>query len=171
MQSAIATCNVALTTYVGTRTITSFDESLVEAEQCKLHYDRIRRSLLERWPWVFAARRESLVAETIDNRAGAWSYRYARPGHVIADRWVNDMTTARQAMPLGQTPDSPREMTADSIYSDVPCAAINTPVTRLIRRCFRRASPMRWPPIWRLPLPCRSGAMRPLAAPRGKRAR
>ncbi len=50
MQSAIAICNVALTTYLGSRTITAFEDTSPEAEQCKLHYDRIRLSLLERWP-------------------------------------------------------------------------------------------------------------------------
>ncbi len=124
MQSAIAICNVALTTYLGSRTITAFEETSPEAVQCKLHYDRIRRSLLERWPWVFASRREKLVEETLNDRAGAWSYRYARPGHMAAIRWVNDVTAARMAMQLGQSPDTLREVTADSIYSDVPDAVI-----------------------------------------------
>lgn len=124
MQSAIAICNVALTTYVGTKSITSFDENSVEAEQCKLHYDRIRRSLLERWPWVFASRREVLVEQTLNDRDGAWGFRYARPGHMVAVRWVNDATLARRCIRLGQSPDAPRELTADSIYSDVAGAAI-----------------------------------------------
>ncbi|WGR61447.1 hypothetical protein E3U26_12390 [Paracoccus ferrooxidans] len=124
MQSAIAICNVALTTYLGSSTITAFEETSPEAVQCKLHYDRIRRSLLERWPWVFASRREKLVEETLNDRAGAWSYRYSRPGHMAAIRWVNDVTAARMAMQMGQSPDTLRESTADSIYSDVPDAVI-----------------------------------------------
>ncbi|WP_313349080.1 hypothetical protein [Paracoccus sp. (in: a-proteobacteria)] len=124
MQSAIAICNVALTTYLGAKTIAAFEEPSPEAEQCKLHYDRIRRSLLERWSWVFASRRELLVEETLNDRAGAWSHRYARPGHMVAVRWVNDPTAARMAMQLGQSPDTLREMTAVSIYSDAAGAVI-----------------------------------------------
>ena len=46
MQSTIAICNVALTSYLGTRSITSFNDGSPEAEQCELHYDRVRQSLL-----------------------------------------------------------------------------------------------------------------------------
>ncbi|MTH65073.1 hypothetical protein [Paracoccus shanxieyensis] len=124
MQSAIAICNVALTTYLGAAPITAFEQPSPEAEQCKLHYDRVRRSLLERWNWVFASRREALVQESINDRADVWAYRYARPGHMIAVRWVNDGHAAGRAMRLGQVPDREREMTADSIYSNVPGAVI-----------------------------------------------
>lgn len=124
MQSAISICNVALTTYLGAKRITSFEEPTPEAEECERHYDRIRMSLLERWPWVFASRREVLVREVTNDRAGAWSFRYARPAHMIAIRWVNTAEAARMAMRMGQPPDSPREITAGSIYSDVPGAVI-----------------------------------------------
>lgn len=124
MQSAIAICNVALTTYLGAASITSLNGASPEAENCKLHYDRVRRSLLKRFPWYWASRRELLVEETINDREGAWAHRYARPGHVIAVRWVNDAAAARIAMQDGRNPDSLREITADSIYSDVPGASI-----------------------------------------------
>lgn len=125
MQSAIAICNVALTSYLGAKRITSFEENSPEAEECALHYDRIRRSLLDRWDWVFASRREVLVEETLNDRAGAWSYRYARPAHMIAVRWVNTTEAARRAMQMGQSPDTLREMTAGSIYSDVAGAVVH----------------------------------------------
>lgn len=124
MQSAIAICNVALTSYLGAKRITSFEENSPEAEECALHYDRIRRSLLERWNWVFASRREVLAEESLNDRAGAWSFRYARPGHMISVRWVNTADGARRAMQMGQSPDTLREMTAGSIYSDVRGAVI-----------------------------------------------
>ena len=124
MQATSAICNVALTSYLGTRTITSLEENSPEAEQCKLHYDRVRRSLLERWPWVFAMRREALVRATMNDRAGAWAFRYARPGHMVAVRWVNDPEAARLAIQMGRSPDTLREMTAESVYSDVPGAVI-----------------------------------------------
>lgn len=124
MQSAIAICNVALSSYIGTKTITSLQETSPEGEQCALHYDRVRRSLLQRFPWHWATRREALTVELMNDRAGAWAYRYKRPAHMIAPRWVNEPGAARAAMAAGRSPDSPREITADSIYSDVPGAVI-----------------------------------------------
>lgn len=124
MQSAIAICNVALTTYLRTKRITSFEEPSPEGEQCNLHYDQVRRSLLQRWPWYWATRREALVEMTLNDRAGAWRYRYARPAHLINVQWVNTAEGARAAMRLGRSADTPREMTADSIYSDTPDAVI-----------------------------------------------
>lgn len=124
MQSAIDICNVALSSYLGTATITAFDEPSVEAEQCKLHYDRVRRSLLEKWHWTFAGRRELLVAMAVNDRE-SWLYRYAKPGHLISIRWVNNPISARQAMQMGQTPDTLREVSPDSIYSDVAEAVID----------------------------------------------
>lgn len=124
MQSAIAICNIALTSYLGAKHITSFSEASPEAEACDLHYDRIRRSLLERWNWTFASTREALVQQAANDRLGAWAYCYARPANMIAIRWVNTPESARAAMRLGQSPDSPREMTAEAIYSDLPGAVI-----------------------------------------------
>lgn len=124
MQSTIDICNVALTSYIGSRTITSLDEPSPEAEACSLHYDRIRRSMLQRWPWYWAGRREVLVGITVNDREGAWAFRYARPAHMIAIRWVNHMDSARVAVQRGQTPDTLREITADSIYSDIADASI-----------------------------------------------
>ena len=124
MQSTIAICNVALTSYLGTRSITSFSDGSPEAEQCELHYDRVRQSLLERWPWVFATRREALVQNAINDRSGVWGYSYARPANIIAIRWVNGLSAMHQAGVHGRSPDSYREMTATTIYSNVPNAVI-----------------------------------------------
>lgn len=119
MQSTIAICNVALTSYIGTKTITSLQETSPEAEQCALHYDRVRRSLLQRWPWHWAASRDVLALEALNDKAGAWSYRYARPAHMIALRWVNSPLAVRASIANGRPLDTPRETTATSIYSDV----------------------------------------------------
>lgn len=124
MQSAIAICNVALTTYLGTKSITSFQEPSPEAEGCNLHYDRVRRSLLQRWPWHFATRRELLVERTLNDRAGAWQFAYARPAHLINLLWVNHPDLARRAMSHGRSPDAPRELSADTIYTDVAEAVV-----------------------------------------------
>lgn len=122
-QSAIAICNVALTSYLGADEINSFDEPNPEARQCKLHYDRVRLSLLEQWDWLFAQRRELLVA-LVDNDRPAWGFKYAMPGHVAMVRWVNNSGAAKWYMQMGRAPDTPREMSATAIYSDVPDATV-----------------------------------------------
>ena len=76
MQSAVEICNVALSSYLGARPITSMEQPTPEAEACRLHYDRVRRSLLERADWTFATRRAAL-ARLADNDRDAWTYRYA----------------------------------------------------------------------------------------------
>ena len=124
MQSAIEICNAALTTYLGTQSIVSLEAPSPEAEACKLHYDRVRRSLLERWPWLWASRREVLVQEAINDRAPAWSFKYARPGHLLRIQWVNEPIAARHAFEGGQSQDTPREVTAKAIYSDTAGAVI-----------------------------------------------
>lgn len=124
MQSAIAICNVALTTYIGAATITSLDGPSPEAQNCDLHYERVRRSLLQRFPWYWASRREVLVEETLNDRAGAWAHKYARPAHLVAIRWVNHPAAARMSLEAGRSPDSLRELTATAIYSDMADAVI-----------------------------------------------
>lgn len=124
MQSTIAICNTALSAYLGAAPISSMDEASPEAEECKRHYDQVRRSLLQRWPWVFASRREALVERAINDRAGAWAYSYARPAHLLSVQWVNSASAASAAFAHGRSNDAPREMTADAIYSNVPDAVI-----------------------------------------------
>lgn len=60
----------------------------------------------------------------VNDRSGAWAWRYSRPAHMIAAQWVNHPEAARAALQIGQSPDTLREVTADSIYSDVPGAVI-----------------------------------------------
>lgn len=124
MQSTIDICNVALSTYLGATRISSLDETSPEAEQCNLHYDQVRRSLLQRWPWLFASRREALVENALNDRAGAWAFSYARPAHLLSVQWVNSASAARAAFAHGRSNDTPREMTGSAIYSDVPGAVI-----------------------------------------------
>lgn len=124
MQSTIDICNVALSTYIGTGRISSLDETSPEAEQCKLHYDQVRRSLLQRWPWLWATRREMLVENALNDRAGAWAFSYARPAHLLSVQWVNSAAAARRAFTHGRSQDAPREMSDGAIYTDVPGAVI-----------------------------------------------
>lgn len=124
MQSTIDICNAALSTYLGAARISSLDEQSPEAEQCRLHYDRVRRSLLQRWPWVFASRRETLVENSLNDRTGSWAHSYARPAHLLSVQWVNGTDAARLAFGHGRSQDTAREMTGSVIYSDTPGAVI-----------------------------------------------
>ena len=124
MQSAVEICNVALSSYLGARPITSLEQQTPEAEACRLHYDRVRRSLLERADWVFATRREVLARLADNDRADRWAYRYARPAGMLKLRWVNDAAMMGVAHANGRNPDALREITADAIYSHIPGALV-----------------------------------------------
>ena len=124
MQSAVEICNVGLSSYLGARPITAMEQPTPEAEACRLHYDRVRRSLLERADWVFATRREALVRMADNDRAARWSYRYARPAGMLKLRWVNDAAMMGLAHANGRNADAIREITADAIYSHIPAALV-----------------------------------------------
>lgn len=123
MQSAVEICNVALSTYLGARPITAMEQPTPEAEACRLHYNRVRRSLLERADWTFAARR-AVLARLADNDRSAWTYRYARPADMLKLRWVNAGALVGTGYAVGQNPDAIREISADAIYSHMPGAVI-----------------------------------------------
>ena len=123
MQSAVEICNVALSSYLGARPITAMEQQTPEAEACRLHYDRVRRSLLERHDWIFATRR-AVLARLADNDRSAWTYRYARPADMLKLRWVNAGALVGTGYAVGQNPDGIREISADAIYSHMPGAVI-----------------------------------------------
>lgn len=123
-QSAVEICNVALSTYLGAGRITSMHEQRPESEACDLHYDRVRRSLLESWPWTWASARAPLTRHAVNDRP-SWAFKYAAPTDMIAIRWVNTVEGGRAALAQGLSQDTPRELTGDAIYSDVPGAVID----------------------------------------------
>lgn len=123
MQSAVEICNVALSSYLGARPITAMEQQTPEAEACRLHYDRVRRSLLERADWTFATRRAAL-ARLADNDRESWTYRYARPADMLKLRWVNAGALVGTGYAVGQNPDAIREISADAIYTHMPGAVI-----------------------------------------------
>lgn len=123
MQSAVEICNVALSSYLGARSITAMEQQTPEAEACRLHYDRVRRSLLERADWTFATRRAAL-ARLADNDRETWTYRYARPADMLKLRWVNAGALVGTGYSVGRTPDAIREISGDAIYTHMPGAVI-----------------------------------------------
>jgi len=116
--SKVQICNRALSTYLGVARINSLSESTPAAEQCNLHFNDTLAGLLEAHPWRFANGRQ-VLAELINDRTAEWNYHYARPADALFVRWVNDPEVARYMIAQDQSPDSDREMTEQSIYSDV----------------------------------------------------
>ena len=116
--SKVQICNRALSTYLGVGRINSLTEATPAAEQCNLHFDDTLAGLLEAHPWRFANGRQ-LLAELTNDRKAEWNYHYARPADALFVRWVNDPEVARYMIAQDQSPDSDREMTELSIYSDV----------------------------------------------------
>lgn len=119
--SKIQICNRALSTYLGAGRINSLNETSPAAEQCLLHYDDTLHSLIEAHWWNFSVGRQ-VLAEEANDRTTEWSYKYALPSEALTIRWVNDPQVTRYMIEQNQNPDTPRELTADHIYSDVPFA-------------------------------------------------
>lgn len=119
--STIAICNRGLTTYLGESPITSLSDGSPAAVQCDLHYDALRKALLEAHWWVFATGRQTL-AELTNDRTTEWLFRYQRPTSALALRWVNEPSAARAAKSMHVSPDTDREVTDGDIYSDTPAA-------------------------------------------------
>jgi len=120
--SKVQICNRGLTTYLGVGRIASISEASPQAEQCSLHFDDTLQSLLESHWWLFATGRQTL-AELANDRASEWAYKYQRPADLLSIRWVNLPASAMILIAADQTPDTPRIVTADAIYSNVPYAA------------------------------------------------
>jgi len=76
MVSEVAICNLALGN-IRARTINSFTENSVQAQQCSLRYPIVRDRLLAEIPWQFARKLEPLnsTSDTIFN----WAYVYNYP--------------------------------------------------------------------------------------------
>lgn len=89
--SIIAICNRALSK-IGTQSkITSLDEASVEANQCALWYDNLRRQLLRTAPWGFA--RQQLALTMLGNITDAsspypWLVKYAYPSDCLKLNYI-----------------------------------------------------------------------------------
>jgi len=93
-------CNRALAEVTTRSTIASITEGSAEANQCQIHYDPTRDSLLRAHPWAFARAQKSLslqaaAAGTAENPAGTstlpeqpWSYSYFWPADCLRFRRI-----------------------------------------------------------------------------------
>lgn len=77
MASEISICNMALSRIGNSRFINSMSEKSKEAEQCALHYDHCRDTVLSDFPWNFALKRVAL-GDT-GNPPPEWKYAYSYP--------------------------------------------------------------------------------------------
>lgn len=122
--------NEGLGEHLGTKPMASTTESSPAGDQYRLHFDSVMADLLASHDWNFATARHTLVASSTNDRT-EWSYRYQLPSFDVARiRWVNEPTAARAMMAAMQHPDTPRETTADFIYSDTPDAVME--YTRMV---------------------------------------
>jgi len=116
--SKVQICNRGASQYLGLPRINSFSETSPQAEQYNLHYDDLRKRLLERHWWIFAKDRSALATLATNPRSNDWKYAYQKPATAIEIHWVNDQAVAEAAMSSHQNPDAPRQMAGTSIFSN-----------------------------------------------------
>ncbi len=70
--------------FIGTRTVASEEEKVLEAVQCKLYWDSARRQALRDFPWNFAQRRARLGQIVLpEGYEEQYSFAYALPGDML----------------------------------------------------------------------------------------
>lgn len=79
--SEVDICNMALT-YVGAQTITSLDDEQERARLCKLHYPRVRDTVLGDREWTFAVKRFTLSPDVTPPLFN-WGNRFLIPSEVL----------------------------------------------------------------------------------------
>jgi len=82
MSSIIDICNIALAYMGQSRRISSLDDTSVEAAQCKLHYEPVKKAILARYPWRFAERCAALTLRNEDTHP-EWPYVHEYPSGCI----------------------------------------------------------------------------------------
>lgn len=141
--SKVQICNRGAAQYLGLERVNSFDETSPQAEQYQLHYDDLRKSLLEKHWWIFAKDRQALATLATNPRSDDWNYAYTRPATAVEIHWVNDPSVAEAAMAMHQNPDAPRQMSGTTIFSNVYQAycefTANIENTELMPQYFRDA--------------------------------
>lgn len=121
--SVVHICNRGGSQYLGLERVNNLNEGTPQSEQYQLHYDDLRRALLERHWWTFAKCVQPL-ARVVNDQPGAWGYKYQRPSNALSVHWINDPAVATAAMKRGDNPDSERQDYGPFIFSNVPAACI-----------------------------------------------
>lgn len=82
MADPVSICNVALSRIGVNAFISALNEATAEAEACNVLYPHNRDSLLGKFPWPFAIRREALARLANVSRSG-WAYAYSLPADYL----------------------------------------------------------------------------------------
>lgn len=121
--SIVQICNRGASQYLGLPRVNNLNEGTPQSEQYELHYNDLRRSLLEKHWWIFAKCVQPL-AQTTNDRPDEWLYKYELPAKVIDIHWINDPQIATLAMQKGADPDAPREGIGRYVYTNIEKAYI-----------------------------------------------
>mgnify|MGYP006916243652 CR=1 FL=1 len=78
-------CNMALS-FLSKGKISSLDDNVEEAKQCKIHYEHCRKMMLRQYPWGFAKRIAKLALLDVD--IPGWDYTYAYPQQCLTVRYL-----------------------------------------------------------------------------------
>lgn len=93
-------CNIALG-YLGVKMITHLGEDVPESVQCRLNWDRARRSVLRDYPFRFAVHRGTLSSTTKPSAyGGTWSNAYAYPADALRVISLHDGSESEERLPF-----------------------------------------------------------------------
>lgn len=121
--SVVQICNRGASQYLGLGRVNSLDEQTPQSEQYQLHYDDLRKALLEKHWWIFAKTVQAL-AQVENDRPNDWSYKYQLPSRYRTIHWINDLSAGHALVREGKNPDAIRETIGSHVYCNVPKAYV-----------------------------------------------
>lgn len=139
MASEVAICNLALSN-IGKQNISALTDAGAEARACRQFYEHTRDTLLQAYPWRFAGKTQSM-AETTNDREGAWLYAYTRPTDCLKVRWLRPEYSLTEPAPTRQSEvTTPYDMEGGLIYTDLSPA--------FLRYTFKLTDPELFSPMF-----------------------
>lgn len=122
MASVVEICNLALSNIGNSRSINSLNEASKEADQCSLHYENCRDTVLSDFDWNFATKRVAL-ADTA-NPPPDWQYAYRYPTDCmrIIEIMPTGMRNPPAALRVQYVVGADSDLTGKLIYTDQPTA-------------------------------------------------
>ncbi|RJT42008.1 hypothetical protein D3227_04840 [Mesorhizobium waimense] len=142
MSSIVSICNLALSN-LGKDNISALTDAGAEALACNQFYDHVRDTLLQVYPWSFAAKTASL-AEVANDKVGSWGYAYRRPTDCLKVRYVRPAYTENQTSDLTAAKSDAfgfaHEIEGQTIYCDLSPA--------FLRYTYRLTDPTKYTPLF-----------------------
>ncbi len=80
--SPVAICNRSLT-LLGGNTITSFEDDIVEAKLCNIHYTQVRDAVTSAIEWTFATKRAGPLTPDAQAPLFGYSFQYTLPSDLM----------------------------------------------------------------------------------------